>query len=788
MQPVLTFLLAAAAPLQGDHPPHLVEQVTLEYPVQAQGLHGDVVVLVQVDASGKVVSVQVLSGPESFHEAALHAAQRLSFDPALQDGVPVAGRTEVRFHFEPPSSANEATMRLVVHETLGDEEASRVQTTVDRQQLDEHAGQDLATSLEEDVPGLIVATGTAAASKPILRGQTERRLVVMHDGVRHASQSWGPDHGTEINPFTAGQVRVVRGTASARYGADAVGGVIVVDPAPMRAEAGLGGRVAGGFVSNGLRPSVALTVDAVPQGAPALSLRAHGDLSVGKDQSAPDYVLANTASRHQNWALATQAQVPGGRLRASWSHYGLQAGVFAGMQTASSQDFEQLLALEQPPGSEDWEATWAVDRAFQDVKHDLWSLHGEREGDFGALSAVYAFQRNRRLEFERVRPGIEGAQYDFILRTHSLDLAWVHPHRELGAWEAEGSMGLQGSFQENVYRGYTLIPNFRAVSGGAFLAERLSRPRVDVDLGLRYDTLARSAYLGDQEAARLETLPCTPQDTLQRCDARYGAVSASLGALVHVVPEHLDARVELSKSTRNPSVDELYLAGVAPTLPMYTQGDPTLGPETTWGLSTALGVRGRWVEGDVAAYGHQISGYITQAQRRLSDGDPAFKVTTKGAWPIVDSQAQDVRLAGVEGLVKVNPQGLLELRLSGSAIRAQDLAGGGVVGIPADRLRTQLLFHPRPLPWLQSPELGISVLGVAQAKGAGSLDWAPPPEGYALLGASASTTLVLAEREVRLGLAGHNLLNAEYRDYNALLRPYADQPGRAVRLSFSTPL
>ncbi len=785
---MFSLLLIAAAPLQGDHPPHLVEQVTLEYPAQAEGLHGDVVVLVQVDDTGAVVSVEVLLGAEPFHQAALNAAKGLVFEPALRDGVPVAGSTEVRFHFEPPSSANEATMRLVVHSSGGDEEAPRVQTTLGRDRLDQHAGQDLASSLEEDVPGLIVASGTAASSKPILRGQTERRLVVLHDGVRHASQSWGPDHGTEINPFTAGEVRVVRGAASARYGADAVGGVIVVAPPAMRSAPGVGGRLAGGFVSNGLRPSLALTLDAVPEGAPKLSFRAHGDVSRGQDLSTPDYVLANTASRQQNWALSSRALVPGGTLRASWNHYSLQAGVFAGMQSASSQDFEQLLALEQPPGAEDWEAGWAINRAYQDVRHDLWTLHGEREGDWGELTAVYAFQRNRRQEYERARPGVTGSQYDFILRTHSLDLDLAHPHRELGAWELEGSAGLQGGFQENVYRGLTLIPNFRSVSGGAYLSERLSRPRVDVDLGLRYDTLARSAFLGAEEAARLEDLPCVTQGDLERCDALYGALSASMGALIHLVPEHLDGRVELSKSTRNPSVDELYLAGVAATLPMYTQGDPTLGPETTWGLSTVLALRSTWVEGEVAGYGNRIQGYITQVQRRQSDGDAAYKVTTKGAWPIVDSQAQDVQLLGIEGQLKLNPQGLVEFGLSGSAIRAHDLAGGGVVGIPADRLRAQVLLHPRPLSWALAPELGVSLLGVAQAKGGGSLDWAPPPPAYALLGASAATTLVLAEREVRLGLAGHNLLNHGYRDYNALLRPYADQPGRAVRLTFSTPL
>jgi outer membrane receptor protein involved in Fe transport len=35
---------------------------------------------------------------------------------------------------------------------------------------------------------------------------------------------------------------------------------------------------------------------------------------------------------------------------------------------------------------------------------------------------------------------------------------------------------------------------------------------------------------------------------------------------------------------------------------------------------------------------------------------------------------------------------------------------------------------------------------------------------------------------VRVGVIAHNLLNTAYRDYTSLLRYYADQPGRDVRV------
>ena len=38
----------------------------------------------------------------------------------------------------------------------------------------------------------------------------------------------GVDHATEIDPFSAGAIRIVRGAAGTRFGPDAIGGVIIV--------------------------------------------------------------------------------------------------------------------------------------------------------------------------------------------------------------------------------------------------------------------------------------------------------------------------------------------------------------------------------------------------------------------------------------------------------------------------------------------------------------------------------------------------------------------------------
>ena len=85
--------------------------------------------------------------------------------------------------------------------------------------------------------------------------------------------------------------------------------------------------------------------------------------------------------------------------------------------------------------------------------------------------------------------------------------------------------------------------------------------------------------------------------------------------------------------------------------------------------------------------------------------------------------------------------------------------------------------------WLEGVELRSTLEHVGrQSRVAPADDFAPAPEAYTLLGASAKAEIPLRTTTLRLGLSGHNLLDTAYRDYTSLIRYYADQPGRDVRL------
>lgn len=775
-------------PAAETEPPVLLEQASLHYPESAlaEGVHGSVTVRVHVGESGAVQDVSFVEGPEVFRLEALRAGRKLVFAPATRDGQPVPALIDVYFHFAPPEHDHPEPVYEIVVGADGDRLDTHARETLDEAVLDQSSGESLADTVE-GVAGVELAGGAADTAKPIIRGQVERRLLLLYDGIRHESQKWGPDHAPEIDPFSAGSVSVVKGAAGVRYGPDAIGGVILVEPPAMRTERGVGGKALLMGAANGRKGYAALRLDVTP--TDDLSLRVEGNLARSADRLAPDYVLGNTASRLLNLGAAAEWRPGSSVIKVAWRRYDLAAGIFYGITNSTPEDFGNQ--LERPLLADAWTSTYAIDRPRQSVTHDLFSARFEGHlGSYGDVAVTYAAQINHRQEFEQVRDTVEGPQYDFVLRTHSVDAAFTQHTHAFGHAAAEGGGGVQVSFQENVYRGLPLVPNYRSLSAGAHVWERLSFDHTAIEGGLRYDRVGRTAYLTESTWERhdrrgtLDGVSCTFVGEVAHCPRGFDMASASLGGLWQAVPDVVDVKLDLSTASRVPNTDEQWLNGSAPSFPVYALGTPDLSPETTWGVSPTVGLSLPWLDAEVGAYANLVQNYVLFAPERTEDGQLAFDTTIRGTFPRYRFDPVDALFYGADGRVDLAPQGLLGLTLSGSLVRAQELASGEhLIGIVGDRGR--ITGHLRPPdagpmldPWV---DVSLSAIG-KQARVDPALDFAPPPDGALLLGAALGVSVPTRAVDLDFGLEAVNLTNTRYREYTSLLRYYADMPGRDVRL------
>ena len=765
------------------------------YPAQAlqRGLHGDVVVEIEVDAQGSVTSVKIIEGHPLLAEAATEAARSLRFKPARDSlDATTSGRTQLTYSFapHPHSHSISETIEVVAKHEQPEDEPKAV-ATINEEMLRRQRGRDLAETLEE-VPGVVMARGVNSMGKPVIRGQAERRLLLIEGGVRHENQKWGIDHAPEIDPSGAGNIRVVRGPAGVLYGPDAMGGVILVEPPLMPFQPGFDGTV--DLVLQTNKPSLygGGRVEGMLAAIPGLSFRLEGNYARGGPQSTPDYVLGNTASQQWNLRAAVQYRTPNIRATIRYRHYDLRAGIFYGLQNATPAAFQAQLERGTPLSLELWRKDWSWGRPYQAVTHD--QITGEfraRLGVAGSIEARYSFQQNHRREFEEVRRSVEGPQYDFRLRTHSLDIEWEQPVAPIGVATGSGQVGVAGLFQEHVYQGLALLPNHRSLGIGVFALERLTLPRGVLEAGARYDHLRRSAFFSrnpyERHLARgtLIAEDCIDGDGRTQCPSQFNGGAVGVGGVLHAIPGVLDLKLDLSSASRFPNTDELYLNGSSPTFPVYAIGSPNLGVETAWGVSPTLGFSHPWLHLEVSGHLTRIHDYIYFAPELNENGRPHIDVTVRGAFPRYSFRAIESIFYGIDGHLELGPESVVGLVVSGSVVRGRNIANGDhLVGMPPDRLRIAGRLQPKKVGPFEDVLIEANVLLVDTVSDRldPAADLAPPPSAYALIGGALGASLPLRSLRISFHLEIHNLLNTAYRETLSQMRYYADEPGRDIHL------
>lgn len=736
----------------------------------------------------------------------------------------VSGSTQdVLVHLDRAGSRRETvvvgrTSREVVRRTL-----TQSVGVMDGASLARVRGRTLADTLSE-LPGVTMVQAGPQQQKPVVRGLFGRRLVMLSDGVRHEGQDWGLDHAPEIDPQGAGQITVVKGAAGVRYGADAIGGVILVDPLPLRLDPGLAGEVFVTGVDNGLRGGVGGRVDFVLPQLPNLTLRLEGNSARGGAVATPDYVLGNTASAVDNvavtaeWrALVWQRAITA---KLSYRHHEADLGICYCLEVATPEDLRQRLQAGIPAGASSWTMRHDRDRPRQHVKHDTAMARVDVDLGVGVLQSTYAFQLDDRDEFDQVRGSVTGPQFSFLLATHAVDVTFRHRRLDLGAFSLHGMAGVRGDAQLHAYEGLQLIPNFRRFTGGVFALERLVVDDVfglgdlEVIAGARADGLHQTSFLSDRafqtqvRRGRLDDDDCALADDVARCDKLLPAGSVTLGSRWHLplplpasiggtLQDAITLQVDLSSATRFPDVDELYLGGRAPGLPVFGLGDAGLSTERTWQVSFGGELRVPGLLLEVGAFASRINDYIAFGPELGPDGRPVVDVLITGAYPRFASQAVEATMAGIDGGAVLGPEEVVSLALQGAVVQGQDLTHGAYLPfVPPPQVRAELRLHPdermlsmlsSSLPsFLQQTRLTTGVVVVArQDRTDARSDFAPPPPGFALWHASASTEIAAFGLPVQLGVEGRNLLNTRYRDAMSLMRFFADQPGRELWLRAS---
>lgn len=604
------------------------------------------------------------------------------------------------------------------------------------------SGEDLRTSqapsLGETVNALAgvrsLSTGTGIG-KPVIRGLTSNRVLILDDGQRLETSQWGDEHSPNIETADAERIEVIRGPASVLYGSDALGGVINIIPRELPDALSGPGFIRGNFTT---------AYGTNNKGADGtLGLEgAHGGFGF----------RTSLTGRHSDDVLT-----PAGRLFNSGNEAigGTAAAGYRGgwgSLTATYSHRDEHIQIHEDP-AEDPTAT-PNQRIGEDRGRISLSLP---VGSASRLEATAGYERNRRREFE------DAATTDVALGL--LSRTWtgdVHLHHApLGRFAGiVGISGLHNAFEK--FGEETLIPNNKAYNVGAYLFEQTDAGRWNFSFGARFD----HRQLDVESDTVLQVAAQT---------RKYNSVTGNLGLLYHV-SEPVALVLNVGRGYRAPSAFDLFANGVHEGTVAFERGNPALSNEHSLNTDIALRIQNRTMGIEIGGFYNRIYDFIYTRPTGTFDSASGFQ--------IFDVVQGDARLVGFEAAAEVHPTPFLHLRTTADYVDGKNTTTNTPLPfVPPFRVSYSARLEGGPGGWISNAYFQFGGETNSKQTKLDPNDFAP--EGYTVFNLGAGASFPLGRRTVNLDLTLQNAFDKEYASFLSRFKTYALNPGRnlIVRVS-----
>lgn len=634
--------------------------------------------------------------------------------------------------------------------------------------LNESRGLTLAEALSKINGVSMLQTGSTVA-KPVIHGLHSNRILTINNGVRQEGQQWGNEHAPEIDPFIADKLVVIKGVDELRYGSDAIGGVILVEPKALRSQPGLGGEVNAAYFTNNQQYVLSGVVEQQLKKQPAFRYRLQGTFKKGGNATTPHYRLNNTGSEEKNFSVTLAWKNKEFGTELFYSHFNTRLGIFTGSHIGNLTDLRNAIAAPRPSEVFLGQQTYQIERPRQQVTHHLIKSKSLLYKGGHKFSLLLAGQFNQREEFDIVRSAAnKRPQLDLSIYTLSQDLSWEHPKKN----NFSGTAGISAVQQRNSYSGRYFIPNYFAYTFGGYYIEKWSKHHWELQAGVRFDNKSI-------ETNRLKF----NGDTINY-DFNFSTFAASFNT-IYKPNEHWRLNASASLSSRAPYVNELLSDGIHHGTATYEQGDIALRPERSLNLSAGLQYQhpSQKMGFDLLVYSNRINNFIYQQP------DPNNPVLTiAGAFPLLRYRQTDAVLSGADVTVSVKPLQMLEWTGKASVLYARNrTASDWLILMPANRLSNELTWNFKNGQTITGAYISAEWMHVMEQTRVpsdknGPQDYKAAPPAYNLINLQASATLPLFKKQVTLGLGVRNLLDTAYRDYLNAQRYFTDEMGRNINV------
>lgn len=405
-------------------------------------------------------------------------------------------------------------------------------------ELQRNLSQTLAATLKNET-GISVRSMGPAPSRPVFRGLGQDRILLTEDGIKSIDLSaTSPDHAVTIEPFNSERIEVLRGPKILTKASSTIGGIvnIIKDEIPVQIHNTYHLTI-GGYaetVNKGLLGSIQSEIPFKPFALKfELSKRNTSDLKT------PEGLLKNSSSKNLNASAGLSYIDDFGYLGTSFRSYDLNYGIPGGFIGA------------HPKGVN-------IDIIKKQLRFES-KINLEDESEFLQISYKNIYYRHKEFEFS----GRIGSEFRIITNLADIDL---HHSKILGF--DEGIFGLSFEHRDFEIGGYVFTPPTNSINLSSFIYEEVNFGKFNLNFGIRYSF--------DFVKPKVENLNSKIGQIRKR---NFNNLSIST-SLIYQLSDIVFIGANLSKSSRIPTIEELFSEGPHLAAYSYEVGNPELKSES----------------------------------------------------------------------------------------------------------------------------------------------------------------------------------------------------------------